>query len=307
MKVEGVYVPIVTAFDANDDVDYDACARVIEHCLLGGAHGLVPCGTTGEYYALTHDERVALLRHTVDVTAGRAQLIAGCNAGSTRQAIALASTARDYGYDAIMLAAPPTSLPTQRELAAHFIAVNERSAMPVILYNFPARAGVEIGIECLDAIADHPGIIAIKESSGDFSRFLHLRRRYADRLTIICGSDDQAVDYFAWGVRAWLAGTANVLPRHHAEIVAAANRGDIDNARRGFDAILPWVQDCESGAYNQKMKLGLRAQGIECGDVRPPLRPLDDDAAVRYLNVLAVAIAAPMSASASAAASPAGR
>ena len=174
--------------------------------------------------------------------------------------------------------------------------------MPVILYNFPARAGVEIGIECLDAIADHPGIVAIKESSGDFSRFLHLRRRYADRLTIVCGSDDQAVDYFAWGVRAWLAGTANVLPRHHAEIVAAANRGDIDSARRGFEAILPWVQDCESGAYNQKMKLGLRAQGIECGDVRAPLRPLDGDAAARYLDVLAVAVAAPMAASASTAA-----
>ena len=302
MKLEGVYVPIVTPFDANDDIDYDAYARVIEHCLLGGSHGLVPCGTTGEYYALTYDERVSLFRHAVDVTAGRAQLIAGCNAGSTRQAIALASTARDCGYDAIMLAAPPTSLPTQRELAAHFIAVNAQSSMPVILYNFPARAGVELGIECLDTIADHPGIIAIKESSGDFSRFLHLRRRYADRLTIICGSDDQAVDYFAWGVRAWLAGTANVLPRHHAEIVAAANRGDIDDARRRFDAILSWVQDCESGSYNQKMKLGLRAQGIECGDVRQPLLPLDRDVAARHLDVLAVAVAAAMPASASVAA-----
>ena len=80
------------------------------------------------------------------------------------------------GYDAIMLAAPPTSLPSQRELAAHYRAVADAVDKPVILYNYPARAGVEIGYECLDAVADHPNIIAIKESSGDFSRFLHLQR-----------------------------------------------------------------------------------------------------------------------------------
>ena len=82
------------------------------------------------------------------------------------------------GYDAIMLAAPPTSLPTQRELAAHYRAVADAVDKPVVLYNYPARAGVEIGYECLDAVADHPNIVAIKESSGDFSRFLYLQRTF---------------------------------------------------------------------------------------------------------------------------------
>jgi 4-hydroxy-tetrahydrodipicolinate synthase len=184
-------------------------------------------------------------------------------------------------------------LPSQRELAAHYRAIADAVSKPVILYNYPARAGVEIGFECLDAVADHGNIIAIKESSGDFSRFLHLRRRYAGRLDIMCGSDDQAADYFGWGVRSWLAGTANVLPRHHVVIMNTANAGDHDEARRQFAAILPWVQNMESGSYNAKAKLGLAHVGIDCGPVRAPLLGLSDDAAADLLAVLDQALAAP--------------
>ena len=293
MKLEGVYVPVVTPFNSNDEVDLDVYAKVIEHCLAGGVRGLVTAGTTGEYYAMSVEERIRTFAHAKDVNAGRAQLIAGCNAGSTKDAIMYANKARELGYDAIMLAAPPTSLPTQRELAAHFAAVAAGGGLPVILYNYPARAGVEIGFECLDALADNPAIIAIKESSSDFSRFLAMRRLYRNRITIMCGSDDQAVDYFAWGVRSWLAGTANALPRHHTAVVDKANSGDIAGARELFDAMLPWVQACESGSYNQKMKLALKMQGIDCGPVRMPLLPLLPDVEADHAAVTKAALDIP--------------
>jgi 4-hydroxy-tetrahydrodipicolinate synthase len=291
MDLEGVYTPIVTAFDERGDLDLDATSAVIEFVLAGGIRGLVPCGTTGEYYACSIEERLRILEHTRDVNAGRAQLVAGCNAGSTRDAIMYAEASRDLGYDAIMLAAPYTSLPTQRELAAHYEAVASAAGLPVILYNYPARAGVEIGFDCLDAIVDRPDIVAIKESSGDFSRFLALRRRYADRITVMCGSDDQAVDYFSWGVRSWLAGTSNVLPRHHAAIMEAANAGDHATAYRLFDGILAWVQLMEAGSYNQKAKLGLAHQGIPTGDVRQPLLPLEAADAAELIASLDTALA----------------
>jgi 4-hydroxy-tetrahydrodipicolinate synthase len=291
MDLEGVYTPIVTAFDERGDLDLDATSAVIEFVLAGGIRGLVPCGTTGEYYACSIEERLRILEHTRDVNAGRAQLVAGCNAGSTRDAIMYAEASRDLGYDAIMLAAPYTSLPTQRELAAHYEAVASAAGLPVILYNYPARAGVEIGFDCLDAIVDRPDIVAIKESSGDFSRFLALRRRYADRITVMCGSDDQAVDYFSWGVRSWLAGTSNVLPRHHAAIMEAANAGDHATAYRLFDGILAWVQLMEAGSYNQKAKLGLAHQGIATGNVRAPLLPLADADAAELIAALDAALA----------------
>jgi len=291
MDLEGVYTPIVTAFDERAELDLDATAAVIEFVLQGGVRGLVPCGTTGEYYACSTEERMRILEHTRDVNQGRAQLVAGCNAGATRDAIAYAERARDLGYDSIMLAAPYTSLPTQRELAAHFTAIAKAAGLPVILYNYPARAGVEIGFDCLDLVVDVPEIVGIKESSGDFSRFLALRRRYGDRITIMCGSDDQAVDYFSWGVRSWLAGTSNVLPRHHAAIMDAANSGDHMTAYRLFDGILPWVQLMEAGSYNQKAKLGLAHQGIPTGDVRQPLLPLEAGDAAELIAALDAALA----------------
>jgi 4-hydroxy-tetrahydrodipicolinate synthase len=293
LRLEGVYVPVVTPFDANEGLDLSTLTKVIDHCLDAGVTGVVSCGTTGEYYAMSPDERRSVMRHTREVVGSRAKLVAGCNAGSTREVIGLATDAVAMGYDAIMLAAPSTSLPSQRELAAHYRAVADAVDRPVILYNYPARAGVEIGIECLDAVADHPNVVAIKESSGDFSRFLHLRRRYEGRLQIMCGSDDQAADYFSWGVRSWLAGTANVLPRHHVVIMDTANAGNHDEAHRQFAAILPWIQNMESGSYNAKAKLGLAHVGIDCGPVRQPMLALTDDVAMELLRVLDLALAAP--------------
>ena len=300
LTLEGVYVPIVTPFDADDRLDLDTYAKVIDFCLDAGVRGLVPCGTTGEYYACTHDERVRLLTHCRDVAQGRAQLVAGCNAGSTREVIEFGLTARDLGYDALMLAAPPTSLPTQRELAAHFAAIASGVGLPIVLYNYPARAGVEIGFDCLDVVADLAEIVGLKESSGDFSRFLQLRRRYQDRVTIMCGSDDQAVDYFFWGVRSWLAGTGNVLPEHHVACMDAANRGDHAEARRIFDGILPWVQCMEAGSYNAKAKAGLAHRGIDCGPVRQPMLPLEPATYAELIGVLddAFAVALPVVATA---------
>jgi 4-hydroxy-tetrahydrodipicolinate synthase len=286
LELEGVFVPVVTPFDREGAVDPTLLTAVTERCLEAGVRGIVSCGTTGEYYALGEAERIDVMRRTHDVAAGRAQLVAGCNAGSTGTAILLARTAVDIGYDALMLAAPPTSLPRAHELAAHFVAVAEACGLPTILYNYPARSGVEIDFQCLDQVADHPLIVGIKESSGDFSRFLALRDRYAGRITVVCGSDDQAVDYFFWGVRSWLAGTANVLPRQHVEILDAANSGDLAAARKQFEQILPWVQHMEAGSYNQKAKLGLRHLGLDCGDVRQPLLPLSDAEAATLIEIL---------------------
>jgi 4-hydroxy-tetrahydrodipicolinate synthase len=290
MLLEGVYTPVVTPFDHEGEIDLETLTRVIEHQLQSGVRGIVSCGTTGEYYACTFDERVALMTHTRDVAQG-AHLLAGCNAGSTREVIRLGLAARDLGYDGLLLSAPHTSLPTQAELGAHYASVASGVGLPIVLYNYPARAGVEIGFDALDAIADVPEIVAIKESSGDFSRFLTLRRRYAGRIEVMCGSDDQAVDYFSWGVRSWLAGTANVLPQQHVVVLEAALRGDHAVAHRLFEGMLPWVQDMESGSYNQKAKLGLAHVGIACGDVRQPLLPLDAAAAAENLRVLGQALA----------------
>jgi 4-hydroxy-tetrahydrodipicolinate synthase len=275
-RLDGVHVPVVTPFDSSGELDLVALRRVIEFVGDAGVRGVVATGTTGEYYALDVAEREQVMAVVAEATRGSVLLTAGCNAGSTREVIRLGECAARLGYEVLMLAAPPTSLPSPRELAAHFLAVADTVGLPVVLYDFPARAGVQIGIECLDMVAHHPSVVAIKESSGDLSRVLQLLHRYDGVLSVICGADDHAADHLFWGVRSWLAGTANVLPAEHVAVVEAANRGDIGHARALFAEILPWIQWMESGSYNAKVKAGMCRRGLEVGTVRPPLLALTD-------------------------------
>jgi 4-hydroxy-tetrahydrodipicolinate synthase len=292
MDIEGVYVPVATPFNDDESINEAGYKELIEFQLQAGVRGVVVAGTTGEYYALSTDERAAQFMLARDLVGGRAQLIAGCNAGATRDAIGFASLARELGYDAVMLAGPPTSLPNQRELAAHVRAVATDGGLPVVLYNYPARAGIEFGFEALDALAELPEVVAIKESSGDFSRFLALKHRYEGRITVMCGSDDQCFDYMAWGVRSWLAGTANVLPAQHVTFTNTMLSGNTDLARRQYAALLPWIQHMEAGSYNQKVKAGLKHLGVDCGPVRRPLLALSAEAQAELLTILDDAIAA---------------
>lgn len=295
--LDGVYPAAVTPFDVGQAIDEDALERLIDHCVAGGVAGLVIAGTTGEYYALRDEERLRLLALAAKHVRQRVSLIAGCNAGSTSQVVEFGAAAKELAYDAILLSVPHTSLPSQRELAGHFETVAREVGLPTILYNFPARSGVEISIETLEYLRDVPEIVAVKEASGDFSRFLTMHRVLGHDLAVSCGSDDQAIDYFCWGVKSWIAGTANVLPREHVEILAAVRRGDLELGRALHAALLPWIQDMESGQYNQKAKLGLRHVGIEVGEVRRPLEPLAPEEAARHTQVLAAAVEAARTAS----------
>ncbi|HEY4334155.1 MAG TPA: dihydrodipicolinate synthase family protein [Ilumatobacteraceae bacterium] len=274
MKIEGVYVPVVTPFHADESVDEAGFAGAVEFLLDAGVAGVIVGGTTGEYYAMGLDERLAQLELGAKLINSRAQLIAGCNSGATRDVITLANHAKGHGYEAIMLSAPHTSLPRQHELAAHVEAVADACGLPVILYNFPARAGVEYGFECLDLLADNPQVVAIKESSGDFSRFLALRHRYEGRLEVMCGSDDQAFDYMAWGVRSWLDGPGNGMPAEHVVFTNTMLSGNIDLGRRQYAALLPWIWNLEAGSYVQKMKASMAHRGVAVGDARRPLQGL---------------------------------
>ncbi|MCU1397198.1 MAG: dapA1 [Acidimicrobiales bacterium] len=276
INIEGVYVPVVTPFRPDESVDEAGFTTAVEFLLDAGVAGIVVGGTTGEYYAMSLEERSAQLELGAKLIGGNAQLIAGCNSGATRDVITLAKHAQGHGYEAIMLSPPPTSLPKQHELAAHVEAVADASGLPIILYNFPARSGVEYGFESLDLLADNPAIVAIKESSGDFSRFLALRKRYEGRIEVMCGSDDQAFDYMAWGVRSWLDGPGNGMPAEHVAFTKTMLAGDFELGRRQYAALLPWIWNLEEGSYVQKMKRSMAHRGVAVGEARRPLLPLSD-------------------------------
>jgi 4-hydroxy-tetrahydrodipicolinate synthase len=285
MQLKGIYAPIVTPFDAEENINYPVLAQLIAYLINNGISGLVPGGTTGEVYALSEAERLEIFQFVKDQAKGQVMLIAGTNSGATRDVIRYSQAAERIGYDALMVAVPPYSRPTQRELLAHYRAVAANTSLPIVLYNFPWRAGTEVGYEVMDGLLDLPNIIGIKEASSDMSRIYEFRLRYGDRYQMICGSDDQALDYFLWGTMSWIGGGASCAPRKHAAVLEAALANDYVTARTAMDKLMPLMRNLESGSYTQKVKRGCELLGIPVGGPRRPLLPLLDDDRIEFEQI----------------------
>ncbi|MEL6768753.1 MAG: dihydrodipicolinate synthase family protein [Pseudomonadota bacterium] len=278
MDFDGIYTPIVTPHAPDGAIDYPTFAAVAERLIAAGVHGIIVAGTTGEYYAQTMEERVALMRHAIDVVAGRVPVVVGTGAMRTEDAVALATAARDTGADAILIGTPPYAVPTGRENALHALAVDRAANLPVMLYNYPGRMAAEMDEDFLDRVGRSPNFRAIKESSGDINR-VHLLARDYPHIRLLCGMDDQALEFFAWGARGWVCAGSNFAPEAHIALWrTCAVEGDFAKGRRIMSAMLPLMRVLEQGGkFVQCIRHGMALRGLPVGPVRRPLRDLDKE------------------------------
>lgn len=286
MNIHGILVPIVTPFDDSGDIDIQKLTDLVTAFIDKGVAGIVACGTTGEYYTFSDDERQTVLTTIAEAAKDKVTLIAGINSLSTDHSIALAAQAKDLGYDGLMLSANPYSLPEQDGIIAHFEKVADASALPIIMYNFPARVGVAIEFDTVAHLARHPNIIGVKESSGDFSHALRMLQADFEDFEVVCGCDDQPVDFFFWGAKSWIAGAANVFPEEQVALFNATQAGDWDKAKQLMSQIYPAIHSMESGNYNQKAKAGCLKGTMDVGSVRVPLTDMPADEKTAFLDLL---------------------
>ena len=275
---EGIWTPIVTPMKEDFSVDEAALAEVVEYLIAGGVNGIISAGTTGEYYAQSFEERAHLAKLTKEMIGGRVPLVVGTGALRTEDSIEFAKMAKDVGAEAILVATPPYSVPTGREIALHALAIDRAVDMPVMLYNYPGRMGVNMDEDTLDRLGRSPNFCGIKESSGDINR-LHLIAREYPHLGLLCGMDDQALEFFAWGARGWVCAGSNFAPQAHVALYrACVVEGDFTKGRRIMSAMMPLMSVLEQGGkFIQCIKHGVTMRGIECGPPRKPLQPLNKD------------------------------
>lgn len=278
MVLEGIYTPLITPFASDGEFDFDALAALVDRLIDAGVHGLISGGSTGENYAETVEERLSLARFITKRAGGRVPVIVGTGALRTPDSIALAVGAREMGADAILLGTPPYSVPTERENALNALAIDRAADMPVILYNYPARMGVEMGRDFLDRVGRSRNVIGIKESSGDINR-VHLLARDYPHVQMSCGMDDQALEFFAWGARSWICAGSNFLPEEHIYLYeTCVVKGDFVTGRRIMSAMLPLMRVLEQGGkFIQCVKHGVEITGLGAGPMRPPLKVLNKD------------------------------
>lgn len=225
---EGAYTAIVTPFTKDNRVDYAKLKELIELQIQGGIDGIVPVGTTGESPTLDFEEHKKVIETAVETCRGKIKVIAGTGANSTSEALELTGHAMRVGADGTLQVAPYYNKPNQEGLYRHFSAIADLG-LPVILYNIPGRCGVDVSVETIAKLAQHPNIKAVKEASGSVPRVSQIQALC--NICVLSGDDPLTLPMMIVGGKGVISVAANLAPKAVADLVHAALDGRWDVAR----------------------------------------------------------------------------
>jgi 4-hydroxy-tetrahydrodipicolinate synthase len=274
----GSIVAVVTPMGESGEIDHGAWDRLLDWHVAQGTDAVVVVGTTGESPTVTLDEAAELVRRAAMRLAGRIPVIAGSGTNSTVATIARTRRLAEAGADAMLVVTPYYNKPTQEGLYRHYLAVAEASPVPVILYNVPARTGVDLLPETVERLAAHPRIVALKEATGSLQRLAELQERCGDEMEFLSGDDPIAAEAMLAGARGVISVTANVAPAAMHELAVAALAGDAARTRE-LDARLQVLHRAMFVESNPiPAKWAVQQLGLIPGGIRLPLTPLSASA-----------------------------
>ncbi len=271
MKWQGVIPAITTPFKEDLSVDHEFLARHADLLVRAGCTGVVALGSLGESATLVADEKVAILKTLRAALEGRAPVVAGIAALSTREACDLARATEAAGCAGLMILPPYVYRGDERETEAHLSAVLSATRLPSMLYNNPIAYGTDVTPQRIAALAKrHAHLAAVKESSADVRRITELRTLLKGRLALFVGVDDLIVEGIAAGAAGWIAGLVNALPNESVRLFDLAAAGKAAEASRLYDWFLPLLRLDTVPKFVQLIKLVQAEVGLGSERVRPP-------------------------------------
>src|SRR4051794_23288852 len=277
MRFEGIIPAVTTPFAEDGCIDTAALAANVRALLDAGVQGIVGTGTMGEAGSMTAEERRTVIAAIADEVDGAVPVIAGVSSGTASVSIAYAREAAEAGAVAIMCLPPLGYRAGVHELIAFYRTVAEGSGLPVMLYNNPEASGVDLDAAAIAAIAaEVPGIVAVKECSGDVRRIPALIAA-APHLEVLVGGDDWALEGFSAGATGWVSGVAVVAPGECVALYEHCRAGELEPARAIYMRLLPLARFDMTPKLVQYFKAAMDAGGLGGGAVRPP-RPAPADA-----------------------------
>jgi 4-hydroxy-tetrahydrodipicolinate synthase len=270
----GSLVAIVTPMADDGALDIDALRRLIDWHIAEGTDGIVIVGTTGESPTVSFDEHCLLIRTAVEQVAGRIPVIAGTGANSTAEAIELTECARAAGAQAGLSVVPYYNRPTQEGLYQHYKKIAEAVDLPLILYNVPGRTVADLSNDTALRLAQVPGIVGVKDATGNMERAADLLRRAPKDFALYSGDDASAMPFMLLGGHGVISVTANVAPKLMHEMCMAAFAGNLARARELNNALLPLHGKLFVEANPIPVKWACAELGLIPSGLRLPLTPL---------------------------------
>ena len=271
MKFEGIIPALLTPFDRDDEVDYDAVAQMTNRLTDQGIGGLFVCGSTGEWFALTMDERMKIVDKVIETVAGRTKVMVHVGATCTRSSVKLAEHAKQAGADAISALPPVGSKYTPAQIWNHFRIIGGTTDLPLYLYHLPQLFGDLITIDkFVDALATIPTLAGAKFSSYRIDDMIDLRLKAGGRLNIISGCGEQLLSATACGAEGSICTWYNYIPRLGNKIIECVKSNDVAAARKHEELLVRFAMlVIKKSIGNMKWLIGLR--GIEVGRPRLPM------------------------------------
>jgi 4-hydroxy-tetrahydrodipicolinate synthase len=273
----GVLPALVTPF-RDGQVDEDAFVALVERQIAGGAHGLVPVGTTGESATLSHEEHRRVVELCVRTARGRVPVVAGGGSNSPSAAIDLVRHAKTVGADAALVVTPYYNRPSQEGLYAHYKAINDAVQLPILVYNVPARTSVDISNDTLARLAKLPNIVGVKDATGDLGRASLQRLECGEEWVMLSGNDDSGLGYMAHGGHGCISVTCNVAPEQTTAMYNDAMSGQWQGALYGQDRLIRLHKALFADASPSPTKFALAHLGLCAEEARLPIVPCSEAA-----------------------------
>jgi 4-hydroxy-tetrahydrodipicolinate synthase len=286
--LRGCATALVTPFTSDGAIDEPRLRNLIEYQIANGVRILVPCGTTGESVTMTDEENQFVIRTTVEVSRGRAKVIAGTGSNSTAVTIARSNAARAIGVDGVLTVAPYYNKPTQEGLYAHFCAIAEALAgLPVVIYNVPGRTSSNISAETTLRLARNCGnIVAVKEASGNLSQIMEILRSRPRGFRVISGDDALTLAIIALGGDGLISVASNEAPEMMSRMNDLALAGKWDEARALHYRLLPLMEANFIESSPGPVKAAMALMGLIEENLRLPLVPVQEKTRERMREVL---------------------
>lgn len=290
MNLKGTTVAMVTPFTTEDEVDEEGMRENINYLIDRGVDGLLAAGTTGESATITHDEQRKMIDILVDEVNGRVKSIAGAGSNSSKEALGLVQYAENAGADAALVITPYYNKPQQHGLVEHYKFLNNKTEIPIIVYNVPSRTGTDIDVETIVEIAKLEGIVAIKEANPDMDKvsatIKRLQDEEVDDFMVISGNDNLTLPMISLGAKGVISVVANVDPARMSQMVNAALEGDYEKASKLHYELYDLMKVLFVESNPVPAKDSLNMMGRPAGHVRLPLAPMKDESTTKLTKVL---------------------
>ncbi|MBR1444028.1 MAG: 4-hydroxy-tetrahydrodipicolinate synthase [Firmicutes bacterium] len=273
----GAGVAIVTPFNEDKSVNFDALAKMIDFQIENGTDAIIICGTTGEASTLTDDEQVETIRFTAEHTKKRVPVIAGAGSNDTAHGINLAKRCENAGVDGLLIVTPYYNKTTQRGLVKYYSTIAGSVDVPIIMYSVAGRTGLNIAPETVKELSKIENIVALKEASGNISQVAAIAARCGDDIDIYSGNDDQILPVLSLGGKGVISVLSNVAPKDTHDMVMKFLNGDVKGAKEIQLKAIELISALFCEVNPIPVKAALNMMGMNAGGYREPLIELSDE------------------------------